>query len=70
VDVLLTARRDRKAALRFLPKTIRHNAMPEEITIAKISGNTAAIGSHNGEHKAGIEILQVKYFASSLFRVG
>jgi len=61
VDFLLTARRDRKAALRFLCKAIRHNATPEKITIDKSGANTAAIESHNTEHKAGIEIRQVKY---------
>jgi putative transposase len=30
VDFLLTARRDRHAALRFLNKAIRHNATPEK----------------------------------------
>ena len=61
VDFLLTARRDRKAALRFLCKAIRHNATPEKITIDKSRANTAAIESHNTEHKSGIEICQVKY---------
>ena len=60
VDFLLAARRDRNAALRFAGKPIRHNAMPEEITIAKSAGDTAAIGRHNNEPKAGSEILQVK----------
>jgi transposase-like protein len=61
VDFLLTARRDRKAALRFLRKAIRHSGTPEKITIDKSGANTAAIESHNAEHKAGIEIRQVKY---------
>ena len=61
VDFLLTARRDREAALRFLRKAIRHNAMPDKITIDKSGANTAAIESHNTEHEAGIQIRQVKY---------
>ena len=40
VDFLLTARRDRKAALRFLCKAIRHNGTPEKITIDKSGANT------------------------------
>src|ERR1035437_6957682 len=52
VDFLLTAKRDRKAALRFLRKAIRHNGTLEKI---------AAIESYNAEHEAGIEIRQVKY---------
>src|SRR5271155_1047835 len=61
VDFLLTARRDRQAALRFLHKAIRHNATPDKITIDKSGANTAAIESHNTEHEAGIQIRQVKY---------
>ena len=34
VDFLLTAKRDRKAALRFLRKAIGQNGTPEKITIA------------------------------------
>jgi hypothetical protein len=62
VDFLLTAKRDRKAALRFLRKAIKWNGTPEKITIDKSGANTAAIESHNAEHEAGIEIRQVKYF--------
>ena len=56
VDFLLTAKRDRKAALRFLRKAIKWNGTPEKITIDKSGANTAAIESHNAEHEAGIEI--------------
>jgi putative transposase len=61
VDFLLTAKRDRKAALRFLRKAIRWNGTPEKITIDKSRANTAAIESRNANHEAGIEIRQVKY---------
>jgi putative transposase len=61
VDFLLTARRDRQAALRFLSKAIRHNAAPEKITIDKSGANTAAIESSNTDHKVGIEIREAKY---------
>jgi putative transposase len=61
VDFLLTARRDRKTALRFLRKAIRHNGTPVKITIDKSGANAAAIENHNTEHKAGIQIRQVKY---------
>ena len=64
VDFLLTAKRDGKAALRFLCKAIRHNGTPDKITIDKSGANTAAIESHNAEHKtehnAGIEFRQIK----------
>jgi transposase-like protein len=61
VDFLLTAKRDCKAALRFLRKAIENNGTPEKITIDKSGANTAAIESHNAETKAGIEMRQIKY---------
>ena len=61
VDFLLTAKRDRKAALRFLRKAIGQNGRPKKITIDKSGANTAAIESYNKDHEAGIEIRQVKY---------
>ena len=48
-------------APRFLRQAIRYNGPPEKITIDKSGANTAAIGSHNKEYKAGIEIRQIKY---------
>jgi putative transposase len=61
VDFLLTAKRDRKAALRFLRKAIKWNGTPAKITIDKSGANTAAIESHNAETEASIEIRQIKY---------
>ena len=61
MDFLLTARRDRKAAPRFLRKAIRHSGTPEKITIDKSGAHTAAIESHNTQHNAGIVMRQVKY---------
>jgi putative transposase len=61
VDFLLTAKRDCRAAHRFLRKAIRGNGTPEKITIDKSGANTAAIEYHNGETKAGIEMRQIKY---------
>ena len=61
VDFLLTARRDRKAALRFLRKAIGRQGVPEKITIDKSGANTAAIISYNANHDADVEIRQVKY---------
>ena len=61
VDFLLTAKRDRKAAVRFLRKAIGQNGTPARITIDKSGANTAAIESYNEDHAAGIEIRQVKY---------
>ena len=61
VDFLLTAKRDRKAALRFLRKASGHHGIPTKITIDKSGANTAAIESYNANHGAQIEIRQVKY---------
>jgi len=61
VDFLLTAKRDRKAALRFLRKAINWNGTPGKVTIDKSGANTAALESHNAETEACIEIRQIKY---------
>ena len=61
VDFLLTAKRDRKAALRFLYKAAGQHGTPAKITIDKSSASTAAIESYNAEHDTEVEIRQVKY---------
>ncbi len=61
VDFLLTAHRDRAAALRFLRKAIRNQGLPEKITIDKSGANTAAIESYNSEEETTIEMRQCKY---------
>jgi putative transposase len=61
VDFRLTAKRDQRAALRFLRKAIGRHGAPEKITIDKSGANAAAIESYNKEHEADIEIRQVKY---------
>ena len=42
VDFILTAKRDRKAATRFLRKAIDQCGTPQKITIDKSGANTAA----------------------------
>ena len=61
VDFLLTAKRDRKAAGRFLRKAIDQNGAPAKITIDKSAANNAAIEDYNAEHGGNIEIRQIKY---------
>jgi len=61
VDFLLTAKRDRKAALRFLCKATGQHGVPEKITIDKSGANTAALESFNAENAADIEIRKIKY---------
>ena len=60
VDSLLTAKRDRKAPLRFLRKAINGNGTPDKITIDKGGANKAAIESHNADQDAGIETRRIK----------
>jgi len=61
VNFLLTAKRDRKAASRFLRKAIEHNGTPKKITIDKSGANTAAIECRNEGRDVRIEIRQIKY---------
>jgi putative transposase len=61
IDFLLTKKRDKKSAKRFLVKAINDNGLPEKINIDKSGANLAAIKSYNTEHNTNIEIRQVKY---------
>ena len=61
IDFLLTAKRDVKAAKRFLKKAIRNNSEPEKINIDKSGANTAGIQAINEESGSKIEIRQCKY---------
>ena len=61
IDFLLTAHRDKKAALRFLKKAVRHHDLPEKITIDQSGANTAAIEALVEETGQKIEIRQNKY---------
>jgi putative transposase len=54
VDFPLTAKRDCKAALRFLRKAIGQNGTPENITIDKSGANTAPIESYNTSTKLAL----------------
>ncbi len=61
IDFLLTAKRDRKAARRFLDKAIDQNGLPDTITIDKSAANNAAIEDYNTARETSIQIRQVKY---------
>jgi putative transposase len=61
VDYLLTAKRHRKAATRFLWKAIKLNDEPTKINIDKSGANTAAINDYNDDEGTDIEIRQNKY---------
>jgi putative transposase len=58
---LLTAKWDRKAALRFLYKATGQHGVPAKLTIDKSGADTAAIESYNSEHDTAIELRQIKY---------
>ncbi|HYX17466.1 MAG TPA: IS6 family transposase [Nostoc sp.] len=62
VDYLLTAKRDRKAAQRFLSRAVKLNDEPIKITIDKSGANAAGIHAHNEGEGTDIEIRQNKYF--------
>jgi transposase-like protein len=49
IDFLLTAHRDKKAALRFFKKAIRQHGLPDKVTIDKSGANTAALDALNDE---------------------
>ena len=61
VDFLLTAKRDRRAASRFLRKSIEQCGTPAKITIDKSRANAAAIEDYNRDLNPSIELRQVKY---------
>jgi len=61
VDFILTARRDRDAALRFLNKAIKLHKKPSKINIDKSGANNAGIKSYNRENRKRIKIRQCKY---------
>ena len=61
VDFLLTAKRDRKAALHLLYKATGQRGTPAKITIDQSGANTAAIEDDNKVHDTEVEIRQVKY---------
>jgi putative transposase len=57
----LTARRDAAAARRFFEKAIRHNTVPDKVTMDKSGANQAALEQQNQEREVPITIRQVKY---------
>ena len=61
IDFLLTAQRDKKAALRFLTKAIGRNGKPGLINIDGSSANMAAIKQYNQDNNKRIKIRQCKY---------
>jgi putative transposase len=61
VDFLLTAKRDKAAARRFLERAIGLHDVPQKITIDKSGANTAAIHGVNEDAGIDMELRQSKY---------
>lgn len=69
VDFLLTAKRDRKAALRFLKKAIGRNGKPSLVNIDKSGANKSGIKRFNALHNRRVKIRQCKYLNNIVERV-
>ena len=65
VDFLLTARRNKAAALRFLRKALKGHEHPHRVVIDGSAANKAAMDQlnepDNSDSKTPVDILQVKY---------
>jgi transposase-like protein len=61
VDFLLTAKRDKAAALRFFEKAMKASGVPEKVTMDKSGANKAAMDEINGTGQTPIIVRQVKY---------
>jgi len=61
IDFLLTAKRDKKAALRFFNKAVSNNGQPSLVNIDKSGTNKAAINTYNEDNNTHVEIRQCKY---------
>ena len=64
VDFLLTAKRDAGAANRFFEKAMRHNTVPDKVTMDKSGANQAALVQLNKDRAVPITIRQVKYLTN------
>jgi putative transposase len=61
IDFLLSAKRDAKAARRFLNKAIGSSGKPSLINFDKSGANTAAIKQYNFDENKRVKIRQCKY---------
>ncbi|MEB0165307.1 IS6 family transposase, partial [Glaciimonas sp. CA11.2] len=61
IDFLLTAKRDKSAAMRFFRKAMLDNGVPEKVTMDKSGANKSAIDTINFEHENAIIVHQIKY---------
>jgi len=61
VDFLLTAKRDKAAAMRFFDKAMQDHDVPEKVTMDKSGANKAAMDEINARGETSIIVRQVKY---------
>ena len=61
VDFLLTARRDKAAALRFFEKAMKASGVPEKVTMDKSGANKSAMDEINDRGQTPVIVRQVKY---------
>lgn len=61
VDFLLTARRDKAAAMRFFDKAMKANGIPEKLTMNKSGANKAAMDEINARGETPVIARQVKH---------
>ena len=61
VDFLLTARRDKAAALRFFDKAMKASGALEKVRMDKSGANKAAMNEINGKGETPIIVRQMKY---------
>ena len=61
VDFLLTAKRDKVAAMRFFAKAMQTSGVPEKVTMDKSGANKAAMDAINASSEIPIIVRQAKY---------
>ena len=61
VDFLLTAKRDKAAAMRFFEKAMKASGVPEKVTMDKSGANKAAMDEINARGETPVIVRQVKY---------
>ncbi len=60
-DFLLTAKRDKKAAMRFFAKAMQANGLPEKVTMYKSGANKSAIDQIIEDKDIAVDVRQNKY---------
>lgn len=61
IDFLLTAKRDKKAAMRFFEKAMQASGIPEKVTMDKSGANKSAIDQIIEDKEITVEVRQMKY---------